>query len=172
MFGKFCLLIPGSNMTDIKLNCWSWEVCVEQQCCSLPWLSAFPGHPGSCFFSPANLQIPLLCDTKNTENLSTLSSSMTFLGWCRGILLWNWNRAVSTELDAETARRNWFILCPSPLDLHSPNRILAEEVNILFFFPKQAQGAPHDETYKASLQKLLHFALQCNTAYISATPSQ
>lgn len=59
----------------------------------------------------------------------------------------------------ETDRRNWFILCLSPLDLHSPNRILAKEVNIRIFFPKQTQGAPHDENYTASLQKLLHFAL-------------
>lgn len=106
-FGKFCLLIPGSNMTDINLSLnlslkllISGSVCGEAvlqfalaACTSqAPWLlflfSSQPPNPTPVWHQ------------KYRDLVSIILLHDIPVGWCRGILLWNWNRVVSTELDA------------------------------------------------------------------------
>lgn len=103
LFGKFCLLIPGSNMTDINLPLKLLilgSVCGEAvlqfalaACTSwAPWLlflfSSQPPNPNPVWHQ------------KYRDLVSIILLHGFPVGWHRGILLWNWNRAVSRELDA------------------------------------------------------------------------
>lgn len=107
-----------------------------------PSLPMLPGCPGCCFCPPANLQISLLFDTKNTETLRALSSSVTFLwagtgGYCCRT---GTEQLPQSWMQRDAAGRNRFILCPSLLDLYSLNGILAKEASFLTIFLSKNKG--------------------------------